>query len=93
MCVQDFFSLALAPSSLRLGNEAGRARRDLLPLCLLRLPLAMQLEGPQCLWGERDQGALRSQMGQKGPHRTLGIGGTEGTSVFTPSQIGAEGQI
>ena len=32
-------------------------------------------------------------MGQKGPHRTLGIGGTEGTSVFTPSQIGAEGQI
>lgn len=93
MCVQDFFSLALAPSSLRLGNEAGRAGRDLLPLCLLRLPLAIQLEGPQGLWGERDQGALRSQMGQKGPQSMLGIGGTEGTSVFTPSQKAAEGQI
>lgn len=69
-----------------------RTGQDLLPLCLLCLPLAVQLEGPQCLCGERDQGALRSQMGQKGASQHTGQG-TEGTSVFTPSQVAAEGQI
>lgn len=52
MCVQDLFSLALAPRSFKLGNKAGRAGQDLLPLSLKFLPLAMQLEDPQRFCGE-----------------------------------------
>ena len=71
MCVQDFFPLALAPSSFRQGNEAGKNRAG--PLTSVPPPpsfgstaggstVPLRGEGP---------GALRSQMGQKGPHSAL----------------------
>lgn len=58
MCVQDLFSLALAPWSW--GVRYGRAGQGLLPLCLTLLLFAVQLKDPQCFCGEEPGGPCES---------------------------------
>lgn len=74
MCVQDLFSVALAPCSFKVGSKVGRAGQDLLPLCLAFLPVAVQLEDPQRFCGEEPGGPCESSWAAR-----LGwVMGTEG---------------
>ena len=81
MCVQDLFSLALAHSSFRLGNKAGKSWAGPLTSEPHFTSFGSAAGGSSVpLWGEEPRGFVRalekSGLGRsKGPHIMLGIVG------------------
>ena len=92
MCVQDFFPLALAPSSFRPGNEAGKNQEG--PLTSVPPPPSSgsTAGGSAVPLGGEGPGGSEESDGAEGASQHTGQD-TEGTSVFTPSQRAAEGRV